>query len=122
MKGQLLIVDDDEAMREMLAASFAKRGYEPVTAAGIAEAVEALEAHPIIAVVTDLRLKGESGIHLCRRARALRPDVPVIVITAFGGAESAAAAARAGAFDFITKPVDLQQLAESIGRAVAEAP
>lgn len=121
MKGPLLIVDDDEAMREMLAASLGKRGYTPVTASGITEAVEALEAHPIVAIVTDLRLKGESGIHLCRRARALRPDVPVIVITAFGSEDTAAAAARAGASDFITKPVDLQQLAESIGRAVAQA-
>jgi len=118
MKGQLLIVDDDEAMRDMLAASLGKRDYATITAAGMADAVEALEGQPIDAVVTDLRLANESGIHLCRRAAELRPDVPVVVITAFGSMDTAVAAIRGGAYDFITKPVDLEQLALSIGRAV----
>ena len=61
-------------------------------------------------VVTDLNMRGMNGLELCERIVADRPDVPVVVITAFGSLETAIAAIRAGAYDFITKPFELDAL------------
>ena len=116
--GRLLVVDDDPGMCDMLEATLTKRGYDVTTAHEEARAVMALHEQELDAVVTDLRLGEESGIAICRQAAELRPDLPVIVITAFGSMDSAVAAMRAGAYDFITKPVDLEQLAFSVKRAV----
>lgn len=116
--GRLLVVDDDPGMCDMLEATLTKRGYDVATANDEAGAVTALHERELDAVVTDLRLGDESGIAICRQAAELRPDLPVIVITAFGSMDSAVAAMRAGAYDFITKPVDLEQLAFSVKRAV----
>ena len=69
-------------------------------------------------VVTDLNMRGMSGLELCERIVANRPDVPVVVITAFGSLETAIAAIRAGAYDFITKPVKIDALALALERAV----
>ncbi|MEQ9320507.1 MAG: sigma-54 dependent transcriptional regulator, partial [Polyangiaceae bacterium] len=116
--GRLLVVDDDHGMCDMLEATLTKRGYVVATAHDEAGATVALHEQELDAVVTDLRLGEESGIAICRQAAELRPDLPVIVITAFGSMDSAVAAMRAGAYDFITKPVDLEQLAFSVKRAV----
>ena len=105
-------------MCDMLEATLTKRGYVVATAHDEAGATVALHEQELDAVVTDLRLGEESGIAICRQAAELRPDLPVIVITAFGSMDSAVAAMRAGAYDFITKPVDLEQLAFSVKRAV----
>jgi two-component system response regulator HydG len=116
--GRLLVVDDDAGMCDMLERSLRKKGYEVATATSESTALEALHDQELDAVLTDLRLGEDSGIALCRQAAELRPDLPVIVITAFGSMDSAVAAMRAGAYDFITKPVDLEQLAFSVKRAV----
>ena len=73
-------------------------------------------------VVTDLNMRGMNGLELCERIVANRPDVPVIVITAFGSLETAVGAIRAGAYDFITKPVELDALVVALERAVAAPP
>jgi len=117
-QGRLLVVDDDAGMCDMLEATLTKRGYDVCTANDETGALRALRERELDAVVTDLRLGDESGIALCRQAAELHPDLPVIVITAFGSMDSAVAAMRAGAYDFITKPVDLEQLAFSVKRAV----
>jgi len=70
------------------------------------------------AVVTDIRMPGTSGIALCERIAANRPDVPVILITAFGSLDTAVAAMRAGAYDFVTKPFDVDALALRLDRAI----
>ena len=71
-----------------------------------------------VEALTDLNMPGMSGIELCERIVANRPDVPVVVITAFGSLETAVAALRAGAYDFITKPIDIDELIKKLNEAV----
>jgi DNA-binding NtrC family response regulator len=117
MNGTILVVDDDVDMRELLEVSLRGRGFEVVLAAGLEAAVDALRSHDVDVVLTDLMLGDESGLMVCRRANELRPDVPTIVLTAFGSMETAVAAIRAGAYDFVSKPVDLDALELAIARA-----
>src|SRR5690606_14883561 len=69
-------------------------------------------------LITDLNMRGMGGIELCERVLASHADLPVVVITAFGSLDAAIAAIRAGAYDFITKPFDVQVLAMALDRAV----
>jgi two-component system response regulator AtoC len=118
MKGRSLIVDDDKSMCDLLSVGLAKRGFEPVCVLSGAEALEMLSSHDFDVVVTDVNMRGITGIELCQRAVANRPDVPVIVITAFGSMETAIAAMRAGAYDFIAKPVDMDALEFALNRGI----
>ena len=118
MNGRILVVDDERSMCEALAAGLAPRGFtvhwETSAEAGLA-LLETLEAD---VVLTDLNMGGMDGLALCERIVANRPDVPVVVITAFGSLETAIAAIRAGAYDFITKPVKMDALGVALARAV----
>jgi two-component system response regulator HydG len=117
-KGRTLIIDDDKSMCDMLAAGLKRRGFEPVCAISAAEALDLITAQDFDVLVTDLNMRGINGIELCQRAVANRPDVPVIVITAFGSMETAVAAMRAGAYDFIAKPVDMDALEFALDRGI----
>src|SRR5262249_54050891 len=94
------------------------RGFDPVCVLSGAEALELLSAQDFDVVVTDVNMRGITGIELCQRAVANRPDVPVIVITAFGSMDTAIAAMRAGAYDFIPKPVDMDALEFALVRGI----
>jgi len=118
MSGTILVVDDDADMLEMLKDALSARGYDAVCVQRLEPALETLRAQDFDLVLTDLKLDGESGLTVCRRANELRPDVPVIVLTAFGNMDSAVAAIRAGAYDFISKPVDLEALEITVRRAI----
>jgi two-component system response regulator HydG len=111
-------VDDDEAMCAMLAQALGKRGFTVTTRLDAAAAFELLLAEDFEVLVTDLNLKGMSGPELCERVVANRRDVPVVVITAFGSMETAIAAIRAGAYDFVTKPIEMDALGITLERAV----
>ena len=82
------------------------------------EALQLAKTQSFHAVLTDLKMPGMSGTELCERIVANRPDVPVVVMTAFGSLETAVAAIRAGAYDFVTKPIELDLLAMTLQRAV----
>ncbi|MBX3470158.1 MAG: sigma-54-dependent Fis family transcriptional regulator [Planctomycetes bacterium] len=101
-----------------LESSLKRRGFDAAWRTGGDEAFRLLGAEPFDVVVTDLNMRGLSGIELCDRIVANHPDVPVIVITAFGSLETAVAAIRAGAYDFITKPFDVEVLEIALARAV----
>jgi two-component system response regulator HydG len=118
MAGRVLIVDDDAAMCEMLRGALLRRGFDASFRSTPAEALEALEAEPWDVVITDLNMRGMSGIDLCQRVAQTRADVPVIVVTAFGSLESAIAAIRAGAWDYVTKPFEMDAIAVAIERAI----
>jgi two-component system response regulator HydG len=118
VSGRVLVVDDDRSMCEFLEAGLAKRGFLPVARWSAAEALRALAADEFDVVVTDLNMTEMSGIDLCERIAANRPDIPVVVLTAFGSLETAVAAIRAGAYDFLTKPVELDALVLTVERAV----
>ena len=87
MRARVLIVDDDPAMCAMLRAHLVKRRYEVATSEVAAEAFELLRSGDFDVVVTDLQMRGMNGLELCERIAANRPDIPVIVITAFGSLE-----------------------------------
>jgi two-component system, NtrC family, response regulator AtoC len=116
--GRVLVVDDDRSLCEALEAALAKPGFEVCSCTSPTEALPLLEREASEVVVTDLRMGAASGLDLCAEVVASHPDVPVIVVTAFGSLETAIGAIRAGAYDFITKPVKVDALAIAVGRAL----
>jgi len=119
MNRSIIIVDDDPSMCAMLVSDLKHRRFDPVAFTDGRKAVEHIRAHDVDLVLTDLTLPGFDGLELCRRSLELRPDVPVVAMTAFGSLDTAIGAIRAGAYDFVTKPVDLDILAISLERAAA---
>jgi two-component system response regulator HydG len=113
----VLLVDDDESLTETLALGLARRGYTTSCAASAAAALATLTVDDFDVVVTDLNMKGGTGIDLCKSIAESHRDVPTVVLTAFGNYETAVAAIRAGAYDFISKPVQLDVLGIAIERA-----
>ena len=118
MSPRVLLVDDDASLCETLALGLRKRGFVVEFRTAADDALRTLDADEFDVVVTDLNMRGLGGIELCERIVGSRPDVPVVVLTAFGSLDSAVAAIRAGAYDFINKPVELEVLAIAIDRAV----
>jgi two-component system response regulator AtoC len=118
MDGRVLVVDDDADMCRLLDAALSQRGFGVTWTTSAAEVIDRLGRDAAEAVVTDISMAGMSGLELCERITADRPDVPVIVLTAFGNLEMAVGAIRAGAYDFLTKPPDPEALALALGRAV----
>jgi len=118
VKGRVLVVDDDQSMCEMLDDVLRQRGFAVRWTTDAAEIPALLEASDADVVLTDLNMRGVSGLEVCERVAASRPDVPVIVITAFGSMETAIAAIRAGAYDFITKPPEIDVLVVALERAI----
>jgi two-component system response regulator HydG len=119
VKGSVLVVDDDASMCETLAVGLEPREFAVRWTTSPTEALDLLAGGSFDAVVTDLNMRGMNGIELCGRIAADRPDLPVIVITAFGSLDTAVAAIRAGAYDFITKPLELEALVLALERAIA---
>jgi two-component system response regulator AtoC len=118
MPGRVLIVEDEHEMRIMLEKGLARRGFEPHANVSPEEVLTHLATEDFDAVLTDLQMPVLNGLALCERIALNRPDIPVVVVTAFGSLETAVAAMRAGAYDFITKPVDLDALVFVLERAV----
>jgi len=119
MSAAVLVVDDDRNMCEMVAATLRRRGHDVSWCNGAQEALQLLQERDFDVMLSDIRLgRGMSGLELCEQVVTNRPDLPVIVITAFGSMETAVAAIRVGAYDFINKPVDLQALGIAVDRAV----
>lgn len=118
MKPQILVVDDDRGMCELLELGLARRGFQVRWTTEPRKVLELLQQDFYEAVVTDLNMPGQDGIELTRQLVGNRSDLPVIVITAFGSMESAVEAMRAGAYDFVTKPLEVDSLALVLQRAV----
>lgn len=118
MQRRVLIVDDDRSMCEMLEADLRRRGFSVCWKTSAEEGFAELGKEDLDVVLTDVRMPGTGGIALCERIVANRPDLPVVVFTAFGSMETAVSALRAGAYDFMTKPVDLDALAHRLNLAI----
>jgi two-component system response regulator AtoC len=114
---KVFVVDDEREMVELVQLGLKKRGFHIVTFGSGADAIAALPSHDVDVVVTDLNMKGMTGLEVCQHIVADRPDLPVIMLTAFGSFETAVGAIRAGAYDFVTKPVEIEALAIAIRRA-----
>ncbi|MDR2618051.1 MAG: sigma-54 dependent transcriptional regulator [Treponema sp.] len=119
MKFKLLVADDEKNIREGLAASLEMDGYEVVTAADGSEGWKRFQKGDVDLVITDLRMPGLSGEELLKRIESESPGIPVIVLTGHGTVETAVEAMRNGAWDFLTKPVNLDHLGQLVRRALA---
>ena len=113
----VLLVEDDVAMCEFVELGLRKRGFDVTWRVDPVAALELLPKHDFAAVVTDLNMPALRGTEVCSHVLAERPDLPVLVITAFGSMQSAIAAIRAGAYDFVPKPFDIDTLAIALQRA-----
>jgi two-component system, NtrC family, response regulator AtoC len=116
--GSVLLVDDERSLCEALQDGLGKRGFEVIWRTRGEDALDALRDDEVDVVVTDLRMQGMNGLELCQRIVESRPEIPVIVITAFGTVEHAIGAIRAGAYDFITKPIETDVLVVALERAI----
>ena len=118
-EGRVLVVDDEPDIRELLELTLVRMGLGVTTAATVAEAKEHLKSERFDLCLTDMRLGDGDGIDLVRHISSLNIDLPVAVITAYGSAENAVAALKAGAFDYVSKPVGLEQLRTLIRSALS---
>ena len=116
---QVLVVDDEPDIRELLELTLVKMGLGVASVGTIAEAKECLRTGRYDLCLTDMRLADGEGLELVRHIGGLAADLPVAVITAYGSAENAVAALKAGAFDYVSKPVGLEQLRALVRSALS---
>jgi DNA-binding NtrC family response regulator len=113
----VFVVDDEREMVELIAVGLKRRGFTIVPFGNGTDALAAIPNHDVDVILTDLNMKGMTGLELCQHVAADRPDIPVLMLTAFGSFETAVGAIRAGAYDFVTKPVEIEALAIAVRRA-----
>lgn len=117
----VLVVDDKEMLRDSVGATLRRAGYDVVTATDGGGALAAIASRRPDAVVTDLRMPGMSGVELVRQVRQIDEDLPVVMMTAFATVETAVEALKEGAFDYITKPFEGDELVVAVKRAIDHA-
>jgi two-component system NtrC family response regulator len=115
---RILVVDDDESLRRVTQVQLQQSGYDVTTASEGNEALGVLERFPADLVITDLKMPGMSGLELLTKVRRDYPEIVIIMVTAFGTIENAVEAMRAGAYDYITKPVQVEELRMTVSRAL----
>lgn len=114
---KVVVVDDDPSSLALVEAGLANDGVDVRMFEEPAAALEHVSLHDADVVLTDLNMGKTSGLDVCRQLATSHPDVPVIVVTAFGSLDAAVSAIRAGAYDFITKPIDMDVLKYAVTRA-----
>src|SRR5260370_7347611 len=114
----VLVVDDDSATLESVSRIFQREGLNPLCASSGKVALELLRRPEVSAIVSDLMMPGMDGQELLKLARSIRPDVEVVLITAYATIETAVAAMKEGAYDFITKPLKRHALIKSVQKAL----
>ncbi len=117
---RVMIIDDEAAQREMLAGFLKKKGFDVYTAGSGEEALEAYGDFFAPLIVTDMKMPGMDGLQLLARLSEINPAVQVIVLTAYGTVETAVAAMRDGAFGYLTKPVNLEELHINLNKAAEQ--
>lgn len=115
---RLLLVDDEPHFCQVMAMHLADEGYQVTTATQATEALERFQRGPFHLIITDLKMPGMDGLAFLERIRSISPYVPVIVLTAYGTVETAVQAMKLGAFDYILKPVDVEELKIVVARAL----
>jgi two-component system response regulator AtoC len=114
---RVLVADDELNMRRVLEAMLRREGYEVVTAANGAEALNGMKAD-VHTVITDLKMPVLDGMALLKKLSADYPDVPVVMITAHGSVENAVEAVKLGAFDYLEKPFEQEQIRQVVAKAI----
>lgn len=118
MKGRILVVEDKESMATMLKDALESQGYEVVVARDGAEGIRMIKEGKADVIITDLKLPKKDGLEVLKASKEENPLTPVIVMTAFGSIETAVRAMKLGAYDFITKPLDIEHLFILIKRSL----
>ena len=118
----LLVVDDEPDLRTLYELTLLREGYDVETAGSVEEALLHLKDRTYSAVITDMRLPDGSGLDLLAKLEQSARREKAIVITAYGSAENAVEALKAGAYDYLTKPVDLRQFRAVVASALGRAP
>ncbi len=119
MTATALIIDDEADIRELIAMTLSRMGLEFHTAANLDEARNLLNTYEFDLCLTDMKLPDGNGVEFVRYIQSTHPDTPVAVITAHGNMEAAVEAMKNGAYDFVSKPVDINQLRKLVTHAVA---
>jgi DNA-binding NtrC family response regulator len=114
----ILLVDDDDSLRRVLAHHLSESGYRVLTAADGKTGLELFTENEVDLVITDVQMPEMSGLELLRRITVMSPDTVVLVITAFGSIETAVEAMKAGAFDYVTKPFNREELLLTVRKAL----
>ena len=114
----ILVVDDEEPQRRVLAGFLRKAGYEVEAVGSADEALAVVSSRTVDLVLTDLRMPGKTGVELLDAVRGVNPEVPVVVMTAYGTVASAVDAMKRGAADYLGKPVDLDELEVLVARTL----
>jgi DNA-binding NtrC family response regulator len=117
MNGSILIVDDEKSQREILTMILRKEGYETLDVPGVAEAMESLARQEFDLILTDLKMQGQTGLDLLEQVMAEDPQQCVIMMTAHGTVDSAVGAMKRGAFDYLEKPLERENLLITLKRA-----
>jgi DNA-binding NtrC family response regulator len=115
---QILVVDDELNLRRVLSAQLTRDGYDVHTAEDGEQGLKMLAEHHIDLVITDLRMPKVDGMQLLRRAIEIDPDLPVVMLTAHGTVDNAVEALKTGAFDYITKPFDQEEVRAIVRKAL----
>ncbi len=115
----ILIIDDEKSLLDLLTVVFKKEGYAVKTAPTAAGGFEILSKQDVDLVVTDIKMPGADGMDVLRYTRENLPDLPVILITAYGSIAQAVEALKAGALDYVVKPFDVEELKIIVGRGLA---
>ena len=118
---QLLVVDDDHNHREMLRALLEEWGYAPTGASSGEEALELCRERPFDLILMDVRMGGMSGIEATRAVKGYNPAIPILIMTAYSDVSSAVEALKAGAYDYLTKPLAFDALKLALERALDHA-
>ncbi|MCK5801584.1 MAG: sigma-54-dependent Fis family transcriptional regulator [Lentisphaeria bacterium] len=114
----LLVVDDDSGQRDLLASFLRTQEFRVLEAASGLEALELLGEQPVHMIVSDVRMPGMTGIEMIRQARAQRPALPFLMVTAYADVRDAVDVMRDGAFDYLEKPIDFEELNAAVCKAL----
>lgn len=115
---EILVVDDDEIVRRLLLDTLGKNGYSVETVTNAKEALEKLNRESFNIILTDIKMPDMDGLELLRAIKTTQPDILVIIMTGYGSMASAIASIKAGAYDYITKPINLDELTLAIERSL----
>ena len=114
----ILIVDDEESQREAIAGFLRKLGHNTVPCPDGADALEIIQKEPVDLVISDMKMPVMGGLELLRKAKSIVPDLAFILMTAFGSVDGAVECMKLGAFNYLTKPIDLDELEINVTKAL----
>jgi len=116
----ILVIDDEEIVRESLASWLEEDGYELDTAPDGATALAKLKARTYAVLLVDLKMPGMDGLEVLAKAREIQPEVPVIIMTAYATVDTAVQAMKQGAYDYLVKPFELEELSLMVGKLTSD--